>query len=81
MNIYPYIESQFYVVVKECDEICNFGRNELFYFIVLWQCLNVLEEKSWRRDSLSIDHNLLLEYENYTMKKIKLFFVIEYQSG
>ena len=32
----PYVDSQFYVVVKECDVICHLGHNEWFYFAALW---------------------------------------------
>ena len=35
MDIPPYGDIQFYVVVKECGDICYLGRNEFFEFIAL----------------------------------------------
>ena len=43
MNVSSCVYSIFYVFSKECDEICHIGRNEISEFILLWQCLHVLE--------------------------------------
>ena len=48
MNIYLFVDSLFFVVVKECDEIYHLRINEFFDFIAIWQCLNLLEDKSCR---------------------------------
>ena len=81
MNVSSYVDSRFYVVVKECDEIYNLERNEWFEFVALWKCLHVLEEKSYRRYSFSREDNFLLNSENYSMKTLKLFSVLEHQGG
>ena len=81
MNIYPYVDIQFSVVVNECDDMFNLGRNECFEFIAIWQCLHVLEEKSYKRKSFSRADNFLLKYDNYAMQIFKLFSVIEFQCG
>ena len=48
MNTYFCVYSQFYVSVKEYDEIYHLRWNECLKFIDLWQCLHALEEKSYR---------------------------------
>ena len=60
MNLTPCADSRFSVVVRECDEICHIELNECLEFIDISQCLNVLEEKSCRRDSFSREVNFLL---------------------
>ena len=65
----------------EFDDICHLGRNELFGFIALWQCLHVLEYKSCRRYSLSIEDNFLLQSDDSAIKIFKLFSVLEFQGG
>ena len=77
MNIYPYVNRQFLVAVKECDDMCHLGRNECFVFINLWQWINVLEYKSCRRYTFSREYNFLLKSENYAMKIFKIFSVLE----
>ena len=72
MNVSSCIDSRFYIVVKECDEIYHLGRNESSEFITILQCLHVLEKKSDRGDNFSRDHNFLLEYDNSSMKVFKL---------
>ena len=79
MNIPPCVDSQFYIVVKELDEICHLGWNECLEFTNIWQCLCVLEEKYCIRDSLSKEVHLLLISDNYYMKSLKLLSVLEYQ--
>ena len=37
MNINPCVDSQFYVVVRECYGIPNIGSNESLEFIAIWQ--------------------------------------------
>ena len=74
MNISSCIYSIFSVVIKECDDICYLGHNEISDFIVL-------EEKSGRRDNLSREHNFLLESENSAMKVFKLLSVLERLGG
>ena len=81
MNITPCVDRQFSIVFKECDEICHLDCNECFEFIAIWKCLHVPEDKSKRRNSLAIEENFLLEYDNYAMKIFKLFSVIECQGG
>ena len=80
MNISPFVYSHFFVVAKECDEICHIGINEFFEFAALLKCLNVMGDKSCRRYSLSREDNLLLKSDNYAMKILILFSVIEFQS-
>ena len=77
ITVYFCIDSIFFVVVKEGDEICHLWRNKISEFLTLFQCLHVLEKKSGREDNLSREHNLLLESENPAMKVFKLLSVIE----
>ena len=79
MNIYPFVDSQFYAVVKECDEICHLGRNVWFDFFALWKFLHKLEEKSFRRYSFYREDNFLLKSDNSAMKLSKLLSFIEQQ--
>ena len=81
MNIYPYVDSRFYVVVKEFDEICHQGRNEFFDFVAIWKYLHVPEDKSCMRYSFSREDNFLLKSEYSAMKIFKLFYTIERQGG
>ena len=68
MNFSARIDSIFYVVVKEGDEICHLWRNKRSEFLTLYQCLHVLEEKSGRGDNFSGENNFLLESDNPAMK-------------
>ena len=81
MNISLCVESLFTVIVKECDDIYNLGCNEWFEFVAIWQWLHVLEDKSYRRYSLSREDNFLLKSDNSAMKIFYLFSVIECQGG
>ena len=81
MNVSSFLDRRFYVVVKECDDICNLGCNDCFEFVALLLCLNVLEEKYFRRYSFSREDTFLLKSENYAMKIFKLFSVLEIQGG
>ena len=71
MNVSSCIDRRFSVVVKECDEIYQIGRNEISTFIPSLQCLHVLEYKSGWRDSLYRENNLLLDSEDFAMKVFK----------
>ena len=79
MNASSRIDSIFFVVVKEGDEICHLWSNKISEFITLFQCLHLLEKKSGRGDNFSREHNLLLDSDNPDMKIFKLFYIIEGQ--
>ena len=81
INVSSCVDSRLSVVVKEFDEICNIGCNELFKFIIFLQCLHVLEEKSCGGYNSSREHNFLLKSENSDMKVFKLFSILELQGG
>ena len=81
MNVSSCIDIRFSVVVKEGDEICNTGRNEIYKFTTLLKYPHVMEEKYGRGKKFSREHNFLLEYENTAMKIFKLYYVIEGQVG
>ena len=68
MNVSSRIDSRFYVVIKEGDDICHLWRNKRSEFLTLCQCLHVLEDKSGRGENFSREHNFLLESENPAMK-------------
>ena len=76
MNISLCVDSRFFVVVKECDLIYNLGKKISLGFIDIWPFFSVLEYKSFKIDSLSIEVNLLLKYDNYATKIFKLLSVI-----
>ena len=48
MNISPCVDSQYSVVVKECDEIYHLGRNEGFELIAILKFLNAPRDKYCR---------------------------------
>ena len=73
INISPCVDSQFSVVVKECDDSFHLGRNEWFDFIALWQRLHLLEDKFCSGYSLSREDKLLLKYDNSAMKIFNFF--------
>ena len=81
MNVSSCIDSIFSVVVKKVDEICHIGRNKIYEFITIWQCLNVLEDKSGKGENFSREYNFLSEYKNTAIKIFKLFSIIEGQGG
>ena len=81
MNVSSRIDSRFSVVVKEDDEICHLWCNKSSDFLTICKCLNVMENKSVRGDTLSREHNFLLESENPAMNIFKLFPIIEGQGG
>ena len=81
MNVSSCVDSIFSVVVKERDDICHIGRNECFDFVAIWQCLNVLEDKSCRKYSFSREDNLLSKSNDYSMNIFNLLYIIERRGG
>ena len=81
MDTPPCVDIQFYVVVRDHDEIFHIGRNECLEIIAILKFICVTEEKYCRRYSLSREDNLSLKSDNYAMKIFNLFSVLEFQVG
>lgn len=75
--ITPCLDSCFTIIAKEFDEVYHMECNECLEFITIWKGLHISEEKSFRREILPREIYLFIKSENYAVKIIKFFSLIE----